>query len=92
MEEAWPGNCLLLGVLRDPALAQGRGPQMGSYRLQAGAALGQRPLGLLQGFLPPAAWVPDLLGVKAALPPGLGAYACFALGLQRRVGEEGGDG
>lgn len=57
-----------------------------------GAAVGQKPLGLLQGFLPLAAWVPDLPGVKATLPPGLGAYACFALGLKRRVGEEGGDG
>lgn len=31
------------------------------------------------------------LRVKTALPPGLGACACFGLGLKRRVGEEGGD-
>lgn len=30
------------------------------------------------------AWFPDLLRVKTALPPGLGAYACFGLGLKRR--------
>lgn len=29
--------------------------------------------------------------VKTALLPGLRAYACFGLGLKRRVGEEGGD-
>lgn len=31
------------------------------------------------------------LRVKTALTPGLRAYACFGLGQERTVGEEGGD-
>ena len=91
IEEAWP----VLPPswwLRDPVLAQSPGPKTDSDWAPGRALPSDRSLWDCFGAscLQPA-WLPDLQRVKTALLPGLRAYACFGLGLKRRVGEEGGD-
>lgn len=86
MEEAWPGTAPFL-VAERPVLVQSQGPMMGSKWAPGRALPSNRGLWTCFGVscLWPA-WFRDLLRVETTLPPGLGAYGCFGLGLKSRVG------
>lgn len=75
-------------------MAQGQRPKLGSKWASSRALPSDRSLwACFRASCLQPAWFSDLpeTRVKTALPPGLGACACFGLGLKRRVGEEGGD-